>query len=85
MRIFRSLVSCSVALVQNARFADRRRSVLTWAWDRCPKTSQATRNGEGKASTMPAVVAGLCIIGGVAAVAGGLGLGMGLEEEEAEN
>lgn len=34
---------------------------------------------------MPAVVAGLCIIGGVAAVAGGLGLGMGLEEEEAEN
>jgi len=59
--------------------------VLTWAWDRCPKTSQATRNGDSKFSTMPAVVAGLCIIGGVAAVAGGLGLGMGLEEEEAEN
>ena len=53
--------------------------------DRCPKTSQATRNGEGNVSTMPAVVAGLCILGGVAAVAGGLGLGMGLEEEEAEN
>lgn len=59
--------------------------MLTCVLDRCPKTSQATRNGEGNVSTMPAVVAGLCIIGGVAAVAGGLGLGVGLEEEETEN
>jgi len=54
--------------------------MLTGVEDRCPKTSQATRNGDGKASTVPVVVAGLCIIGGVAAVAGGVGLGMGLEE-----
>lgn len=59
--------------------------MLTWVLDRCPKTSQATRNGESKISTVPAVAAGLCIIGGVAAVAGGLGLGMGLDEAGAEN
>ncbi len=54
--------------------------MLTWVWDRCPKTSQATRNGECKA-----VVAGLCIIGGVAVVASGLRLGMDVEETEVEN
>lgn len=54
--------------------------MLTWVLNRCPKTSQATRNGECRA-----VVAGLCIIGGVVAVAGGLGLGMDLVEEEAES
>ena len=56
--------------------------MLTERCARCPKTSQATRNAKGTAGIMPTVVAGLCVIGGVAAVAGGLGLGMGLEEEE---
>lgn len=67
------------------RCRERRRVMLKWVFDRCPKTSQATHNGDGNAGTVPAVVAGLCIVGGVAAVAGGLGLGMGLEEEEVGN
>ena len=54
--------------------------VLITRHDRC--TSQAARNVDAKAGTVPAVVAGLCIAGGVAAVAGGLGAGMGLEEED---
>lgn len=48
--------------------------------DRC--TSQANRNTDTKVGPIPAVVAGLCIAGGVAAVAGGLGTGMGLAEED---
>lgn len=45
-------------------------------------TSQATRIADSKAGKMSGVVAGLCIAAGVAGVAGGLGLGMGLEEEK---
>lgn len=46
------------------------------------KSSQATKSNNGSAGTLPAVVVGLCIAGGVAAIAGGLGMGMGLDEEE---
>lgn len=55
-------------------------NVLIITHDRC--MSQATRNTDAKVGPVPAVVAGLCIAGGVAAVAGGLGTGMGLGEED---